>query len=326
MFNISMDKDPAQSLLYVILAVAGLILSATHYWFGQFEVVLPNLIINLVFFLSAFFLLLNRNKEFSKYFNILSLAAVAILIQYQLSVQKELSFHWLVSYPVISFMLLPISWALTINISIFTSTAFLFSSKLGEIESFQYLLLIFLVNICALGYAVSNQIKRDNLLKLAVTDYQSGAYNQQHLTTKLQQEVARSKVTNRTLSLLAVTIEDHHQIMEIHGRSVSDGVLHEFKDVIYKILRAGDEVFHNGSGTFYILLPNCPIEGVTVLKERLMKTLELHAWSEVGELQLNTGVATLNFNESANDFLQRASQHVIKQQQTSLRLLAFDNQ
>jgi diguanylate cyclase (GGDEF)-like protein len=182
-----------------------------------------------------------------------------------------------------------------------------------------------LINFCGASYAISNHIKRSNLLKLAVTDYQSGACNQLHLKTKLYQEVARSKVTNRTLSLLAVTIEDFTQILEIHGQTVGVELLKEFKEVTYKILRAGDEIFHDGNGTFYLLLPNCPIEGVTVLKERLTKSLNEYPWLEVGELQLNMGLATLNYNESADDFLHRASEHVVKQQQTALRLLAFND-
>lgn len=326
MFNISMEKDPAHSLLYILVACAGLILSALHYWFGQFNLVLSSLIINTIFLLSAFFLFLNRNKKISKYVNILAFTTIAVVIQYQLHIQASPSLYWVMSFPAFSFMVLPIYWAVMINTSIIISSSILFYSSFDLIEATRQILMIFTISLCAFCYAVANQAKRSNLLKLAVTDYQSGAYNYPYLKTKLHQEVARSNVTNRTLSLLAVTIEDHNQVIEIHGKDVGDALLQEFKDVIYQMLRAGDEVFHDGEGTFYILLPNCPIEGATVLRERLMKKLEQYPWTEVGELHLNTGFATLNFNESADTFLQRASEHVSKQQQTALRLLAFDNQ
>lgn len=325
MFNLSMEKDPALSLLYALFAAAGVLLSITHYWFGQMNFVLSSLVINSAFLLSSSFLFLNRNKGTNKYFNILSLATIAIIIQIQLHQNSSLAVHWLYAFPILTFFALPVAWATVINISIIISSLIPLFSNLPLTEAYRYLCILLLFNLCGLSYGYSNHIKRKNLLKLAVTDYQSGAYNHVHLKSKLHQEVARSKVTNRTLSLLAVTIEDHTQIYEIHGQSVSVSLLREFKDVIYKVLRAGDEVFHNGQGTFYLLLPNCPIEGATVLKERLIKNLDSHAWPEVGELQLNTGFATLNYNESSDAFLQRASQHVTKQQQTALRLLAFND-
>lgn len=326
MFKISMEKDPALSLLYGLFAIAGTLLSITHYWFGQLNFVLSSIIINSIFILSSSFLYLNRNKGSNKYFNILSLTTIAIIIQIQLHDNAILAIHWLYAFPILTFFALPLSWAAAINISVIISSALPLFNQLGLTEAGRYTFILILFNLCGLSYGFSNYIKRKNLLRLAVTDYQSGAYNQTYLKSKLHQEVARSKVTNRTLSLLAVTIEDYHQIFEIHGQSLSISLLREFKDVIYKVLRAGDEVFHNGQGTFYLLLPNCPIEGATVLKERLIKKLNNHTWPEVGELQLNKGFATLNYNETSDAFLQRASKHVTKQQQTALRLLAFNDQ
>ena len=325
MFNFSMEKDPALSLLYSLFFIAGLLLNVSQYWLGQYNLVMPSLVINGVFLVSALFFLFNRNKSISKYVNLLSLTAIAVALQYQLHFNPEISIHWFYVFPLLTFFVLPVSWAFAINVSMIVGLIInqnqLFTHSLDATA----LLMTVLFSLCGAGYALSNQIKRRNLLRLAVTDYQSGAYNDLHLKTKLHEEVARSNVTNRTLSLLAVTIEDYNQIWEIHGQTITMDLLKEFKDVVGRILRAGDEIFHNGQGTFYLLLPNCPIEGATVLKARLIKNLENHTWPETDDLQLNTGFATLNFNESAEDFLRRASEHVSKQQQTALRLLAFND-
>ena len=121
MFNISMEKDPALSLLYFLFSIAGFFLSISQYYFGQLDIILPSLIINNIFLLSACFFYLNRNKDLSKYFNILTLSAVAIVIQYQLHSDPNLTAHWLLAFPILTYFVLPIYWAVIINISIIIS-------------------------------------------------------------------------------------------------------------------------------------------------------------------------------------------------------------
>jgi hypothetical protein len=61
-----------------------------------------------------------------------------------------------------------------------------------------------------------------------------------------------------------------------------------------------------------------------VLKERVLKNMSSIQWQYVGELQLNIGFATLEANEGTQQFLHRASDYLVKQQKTALRLMAFD--
>jgi diguanylate cyclase (GGDEF)-like protein len=192
------------------------------------------------------------------------------------------------------------------------------------VDSIRLCFMYLVFDLSSFCYAYINTVKRQSLLSLTVTDYQSGAYNNRHLAEKLDQEIARSEVTNRTLSLVAVTIEDYGQILDIHGTNIGERLLKEFHLFVNNLMRAGDDIFHNGKGTFYLLLPNCPIEGALVLKERLFKKTASTQWQYVGDIQLNIGFATLESNENAKQFLHRASEHLVKQQKTALRLLAFD--
>ena len=324
MFQISMAKDPAVSLLYALLAGASTLLAISHYVFGHYDIMFLTMITIGIYTPAAIFLFLNREQAYSKYANILILTTVATIIQYQLSIAPELTVHLAFAFPIISYFILPMRWAFTLNTAFMANTAVQIAVYYETTESIRLILIYLSLGTSSLCYAYINTVKRKNLLNLAVTDYQSGAYNNRYMVEKLHQEIARSAVTNRTLSLLAVTIEDYQQIQDIHGQNVSEKLLKDFHKSINDLLRAGDDIFHNGKGTFYILLPNCPIEGAIVLKERVFKNINAIQWQNVGDLQLNIGFATLESNENADQFLHRASGHLVKQQQTALRLLAFD--
>ncbi len=325
MFEISMEKGPALTLLYGLLMMASTVLSASHYWYGHFDILLINLISIAIFGFASIFSSINRNQYYSKYINVLTLCAIALLMQYQLHYQPSLTFHWIYIFPILSYFTLPLAWAFGLNVAVLISSL----SQLIFIYDVQQCLRLLLVyttiGMCSMFYAYLNDFKQKRLLDLAVTDYQSGAYNSRFLLHMLQQEISRSQYTKRTLSLLALSIDDYPQILEIHGRDSSVKLLKEFRLKLIKLLRAGDEIFHNGKGTFYILLPNCPIEGIVVLKERLQMHLDKVQWGDVGELQLNTGLATLKDQEQAESFLHRAGEQVVKQQQTALRLMAFNH-
>ncbi|GAA6135029.1 diguanylate cyclase DgcK [Oceaniserpentilla sp. 4NH20-0058] len=324
MFDISMEKEPAQSLLYILLACAMGILCISHYYFGHLNILLIQLTTTVILLLTSAFLHLNQERSLNKYINLLSLTAIALLMQYQLFFNTELTMHWIYLFPMISYFALPISWAFLLNVSVMLCTIYQLFLLLEIFETLRFSCIYILIGMCSLCYAYVNNLKQKNLLKLAVTDYQSGAYNERYLTHKLKQEIARSEATNRRLSMLAVTIDDFQQIQDIHGKNMGGKLLKNFRYKLIVLLRAGDEIFHNGQGSFYILLPNCSLEGGIIIKDRLIKLLSEDNWGDVGDLQLNAGLASLNHNETAESFLNRASGFVHKQQQTALRLMSFN--
>lgn len=324
MFDISMEKEPAQSLLYMILACAMGVLSISHYVFGHWNILLIQLMTIAILFLTSTFLYLNQNRGLNHYVNLLSLTAIALLMQYQLFFNPDITMHWIYLFPMISYFALPIRWAFSLNVTVMVCTIYQLFLLLETTETLRFVFIYMLIGMCSLCYAYVNNLKQSNLLKMAVTDYQSGAYNNRYLTQKLEQEVARSESTNRRLAMLAITIDDFQQIQDIHGKNMSARLLKNFRYKLMSLLRAGDEIFHNGKGSFYILLPNCSMEGGVTIKDRLTKKLHIENWGDVGDLQLNAGIASLNHNESAESFLNRASGFVQKQQQTALRLMSFN--
>lgn len=323
MFNLSLSRTPALSLLYTLLAIANVLLTLNHYWTGVYHIVLIHLSAASVYGFAAIFIYLSTNNKISDMINLMALACIAIVTQYQLHYEAELTLYWLFTFPIISYFVLPMSRALALNGAVLISSI---SQLYGQFSNQALMSLIsvyLLIGLCSLCYAYLNTNRQKKLLELAVTDHLSGAFNIRQLRKKLNIEIARSHFTNRTLSLIALTIDDYHQILEIHGRYHSEQLLKQFNLALIDLLRTGDEIFHDGEGSFYLLLPNCPNEGAIVLRERLNHTLKAKQWGEIGELQINTGMATLNPNENAEAFLDRTLKQIKQQQQTALRLLAF---
>ncbi len=324
MFKISMEKEPALTLLYTVCALASVLLCLTHYYFGHYSSLLISLVSIAIYALSAVFSVLNRKQNYGKYFNACTLIIIALLMLFQLALNTPLSLQWIYVYPIICFFALPFIWATVLTGLVFIFTFWQLSIVFELQVALHAMLVYLLIYVSCASYAHLNSNKQKQLLNLAVTDYQSNAYNARFLLHMLKKEISRSNVTHRTLSMLALSIDDHQQIQDIHGNDASIKLLKEFRLKLLTLLRAGDEIFYDGQGTFYILLPNCSIEGVVLLKERLQRHLvEIH-WDNVGELQLNAGLATLQENENAEQFLKRASEQVQRQQQTALRLLAFN--
>ncbi|EAT11643.1 GGDEF domain-containing protein [Bermanella marisrubri] len=323
MFNLGLSRTPALSLLYALLAIANALLTMNHYWSGMYHIVLIHLSAATAYGFAAVFIYLSTNSKISDMINLMALACIAIVTQYQLHYEAELTLYWLFTFPIISYFVLPMPRAFALNSAVLISSV---SQLYGQFTLQQLLSLIsvyLLIGLCSLCYAYLNTNRQKKLLELAVTDHLSGAFNIRQLRKKLDIEIARSHFTHRTLSLIALTIDDYHQILEIHGRHQSEQLLKQFNHVLMELLRTGDEIFHDGKGSFYLLLPNCPNEGAVVLRERLNHTLKTKQWGEIGELQINTGMATLGANETSENFLERTLKQIKQQQQTALRLLSF---
>lgn len=312
-------------LLYSVVALLLGILAVSHYLLGMLDLLLITLIAVAPLLFATVYLYINHDDRAGRFINPALICLLAGLMIYQLPYAPEITLQWSYSLPVLAFLVLPIGSATLIcMILLLAMGASLFGHELlPPLHALRSLVILVLLSICTWCYASINNSHRRSLRALAVTDYQSGAFNSAHLKAVLDQEIARSYVTHRTLSLIAITLEDHQQIVEIHGAGNSRQLLHNICQQIRTIIRAGDEIFHDGKGTFYLLLPNCQMDGAVILKERISRQLGEKQWDHIGELNFTTGIATLNEGEDSAGFMQRAARHLLKMQSTALKLVAF---
>ena len=315
-----------QIILYTLAAFAICILMIDQYRQGLYSLVLSNAIGVPAFLFSAIFLYINRDHSPSLWVHHVLIILLASLALYQLVDYPVLMTHYLYALPLFSFFCLPILNATIINIIIATITSLMVWNALGWQEGLRSGTNYCLFLGSAWCYAYLTQIKLNSLRLLALTDQVSGAYNKRHFYHTLDREISRSENSNDPISLIAITIDDYHQMLDIHGRRSINSFLSLFTERGRNIIRAGDEVFRLEEDLFILLLPHCPNDGAIVLMERMKRNLQQQTWDPIPELNLSTSAATWTTGETSKELQKRLLQSLTKQQKTTLQLAAFSEQ
>lgn len=315
-----------QIILYTLAAFAICILMIDQYRQGLYSLVLSNAIGVPAFLFSAIYLYINRDHSPSPWVHHLLIILLATLALYQLPDYSELMMHFLYALPLFSFFCLPIINATLINIIAATTSALMLWNALGWQDGLRWATNYCLFLGSAWCYAYLTQIKQESLRRLALTDQISGAYNKRHFYHTLDREISRSQNSNDPISLIALTIDDYHQMVDIHGRRSINSFLATFSERSRNIIRAGDEVFRLEEDLFILLLPHCPNDGAIVLMERIKRNLQQQAWDPIPELNLSTSAATGASGETSDELKKRLLQSLTKQQRTTLQIGAFSEQ
>lgn len=312
-----------QIILFLLAAVAICMLMIDQYRQGLYPLVLTNAIGVPAFLFSAAYLYINRDHSPSLWVHHILIILLSLLALYQLGTYPELMKHYLYALPLFSFFCLPILNAMVINITVAVIMIVILWSVLGWQGGLRSGIDYSLFVGSAFCYAYLTQVKQKSLRRLALTDQISGAYNKRHFYHTLDREISRSENSQDPISLIALTIDDYHQMMDIHGRRSLSRFLLQFTDRSRSIIRAGDEIFRLEEDLFILLLPHCPNDGAIVLMERIKRNLEQQQWDPIAELSLSTSAATWTTGETAQELQKRLLQSLTKQQRTTLQLAAF---
>lgn len=315
-----------QIILYMLAALAICILMVDHYRQGLYSLVLSNAIGVPAFLFSAVFIYINRDHTPSLWVHHVLIILLAILALYQLEKFPDLMTHYLYALPLFSFFCLPILNATIINLVVVLITSLMMWSEFGWQEGLRSGINYSLFLGSAWCYAYLTQIKLSSLRRLALTDPISSAYNKRHLYHTLDREISRSEKSSDPISLIAITIDDYQQMLDIHGRNAINNFLASFTERSRRLIRAGDEIFRLEDDLFILLLPNCPNDGAIVLMERIKRNLQQQAWHPIPELNLSTSAATWSIGETAQELRKRLLQSLTKQQKTTLQIAAFSDQ
>jgi len=113
-----------------------------------------------------------------------------------------------------------------------------------------------------------------DLERLSITDDLTGLYNHRHFYQRLNEEVARARRYELPLSLLIIDIDDFKQYNDRFGHRAGDAVLHGVATLLKAQTRQQiDLVARYGGEEFAIILPSTPIEGATLVGERLRQSV-----------------------------------------------------
>ena len=118
------------------------------------------------------------------------------------------------------------------------------------------------------------QRAHEELEVFAATDSLTACANRREFEARGMAEVARVKRSGAPLSFVMIDLDHFKQINDRHGHRAGDEVLRAFVTLVKKTLRPSDLVGRIGGEEFALFLPDTPLEGATMVAERLRQLTE----------------------------------------------------
>ena len=156
-----------------------------------------------------------------------------------------------------------------------------------------------------IGTQLENQQKI--MADLAMYDGLTKLLNHRMFYILLEQEVARTRRHNKSLSLLMLDIDHFKHVNDTHGHVAGDVILAGLGSVISKQMRNVDSVYRYGGEEIAVILPETGGEGAAQVAERIRSTIEGHCF-DIGQGQsigitVSIGVASLPAQEVSGEKL-----------------------
>lgn len=176
------------------------------------------------------------------------------------------------------------------------------------------------VGAVALKYLPKGDPERltyDKLHEDANTDGLTKCYNKKYFNDALENEVKKSKVTGKPLTLIIFDLDHFKKLNDNFGHDAGDYVLKEKARMIREGgIRQGDVFARYGGEEFCILLPNTNLKQGFEIAERLRKLIEKHEFIYDGKrLPVTTSIGVADYRQGVStgtDLFKRADSSVYK--------------
>lgn len=172
------------------------------------------------------------------------------------------------------------------------------------------LIMIFAVAICigsgafhvCIEKAFIDQHKANQKVEHLMThDALTDAYNRNQVTKLCVPDTRRFKT--RDVGIILMDVDFFKKINDTYGHGIGDEVLKSLVKIIKSCVRSSDFVIRWGGEEFIVLLPNCELEEVKMIAERIRATVEAYD-QQICRFTVSVGVAKYNgvdYTISIND-------------------------
>jgi diguanylate cyclase (GGDEF)-like protein len=128
---------------------------------------------------------------------------------------------------------------------------------------------IWLLAYLAAVFGSEERRTRSAVLRMSLTDPLTGLYNRGQLNTMLEQEIQRTRRSDRTFSLLMVDLDGLKGVNDQLGHHRGDQVLRSLGGIIQRSIRTVDTAARYGGDEFLVLLPETDTTGALVVAEKI---------------------------------------------------------
>ncbi len=122
--------------------------------------------------------------------------------------------------------------------------------------------------------AIGNAHLHTRAVTLSMTDELTHLFNRREFMVRLEQELLRSRRSNKPFSVIMADIDNFKDINDSYGHTTGDMVLTELAQIFMNITRDIDVVARYGGEEFIFLLPGAPDDIAFQVAERIRKSVE----------------------------------------------------
>jgi diguanylate cyclase (GGDEF)-like protein len=131
------------------------------------------------------------------------------------------------------------------------------------------LIATWLLAFVAIAYSGHQRRAMERVLDLSRTDPLTGLFNRSQLFVTLEQEVSRTRRSDRGFCVLMIDVDGLKAINDSAGHLRGDEVLRALGAVIHGSIRTVDSAYRYGGDEFVVLLPETDIVGAFVVAEKI---------------------------------------------------------
>lgn len=128
---------------------------------------------------------------------------------------------------------------------------------------------VWLVSYLAAFFATEERRARAAIVRLSVTDALTGLFNRSQVHIAVEQEIRRTRRSERGFCLLMIDLDGLKAINDVRGHHQGDEVLKALGAVITRSIRNVDMAARYGGDEFVVLLPETDAVGALVVAEKI---------------------------------------------------------
>lgn len=139
--------------------------------------------------------------------------------------------------------------------------------------------------------------REEEILRLAYEDTLTTLPNRAMFLDRLKQAVLTARRTSDPVSVMMIDLDRFKVINDSLGHAAGDQVLREVADRLRELLRDSDTVARLGGDEFAVLLPTGTADGVAIVAQRILRTLEVPIVLEGQPVDIGASIGVACFPE-----------------------------
>lgn len=156
------------------------------------------------------------------------------------------------------------------------------------------------------GHIDERRAVEGQLMRVAVTDELTQAYNRSKFEEIIGREMERSSRLKQPLSVIIFDIDRFKMINDSFGHLTGDDVLRTLAALARESIRDTDYLVRWGGEEFLVVSPETAIDKAALMAERLRRVMCEHVFEYIGSMTASFGVAEYREGESRDSFILRA--------------------